>query len=76
VTSTKLFHHLQKLLKRSSVLRGFGARVSASCHAELVTIGWEQAQKQNEQYIMTGQTGSYLYMAPEVVRCEPYDEKV
>lgn len=46
------------------------------CGAELVTIGWEAAKKQNERYIMTGQTGSFLYMAPEVVRCDPYDEKV
>ena len=44
--------------------------------AELVTIGWDAAKKQNESYIMTGQAGSYLYMAPEVARCEPYNEKV
>lgn len=38
--------------------------------------GSGQAQRQNERYIMTGHTGSFLYMAPEVVRCEPYNEKV
>ncbi|KAL2346587.1 hypothetical protein Fmac_000587 [Flemingia macrophylla] len=24
---------------------------------------------------LTGETGTYVYMAPEVIRCEPYDEK-
>lgn len=33
-------------------------------------------RKVNEKYVMTGQAGSYLYMAPEVARCEPYNEKV
>ena len=27
-------------------------------------------------YKMTGMTGSFTYMAPEVTRCEPYSEKV
>lgn len=27
-------------------------------------------------YVMTGETGSYRYMAPEVMRNEPYNEKV
>ena len=30
----------------------------------------------NESYVMTGETGSYRYMAPEVFRHEPYTEKV
>ncbi|RWR79534.1 serine/threonine-protein kinase [Cinnamomum micranthum f. kanehirae] len=25
---------------------------------------------------LTGETGTYVYMAPEVIRCEPYSEKV
>ncbi|CAE7434990.1 ILK1 [Symbiodinium natans] len=31
---------------------------------------------ENEQHTMTGGVGSYLYMAPEVVRYEEYNEKV
>ena len=32
--------------------------------------------KQEDQYVMTGETGSYRYMAPEVYRHESYSEKV
>ena len=44
--------------------------------AELVTVGWEASRKKNECYRMTGQHDSYMYMAPEVIRCDPYNEKV
>ena len=30
----------------------------------------------SESYVMTGETGSYRYMAPEVFRHEAYTEKV
>ena len=30
----------------------------------------------NDKYVMTGETGSYRYMAPEVYRHEAYTEKV
>ena len=30
----------------------------------------------DDKYVMTGETGSYRYMAPEVFRHEPYTEKV
>ncbi|KAG4944412.1 hypothetical protein JHK85_049058 [Glycine max] len=29
----------------------------------------------DEEMALTGETGTYVYMAPEVIRCEPYDEK-
>ncbi|KAJ4830845.1 hypothetical protein Tsubulata_028535, partial [Turnera subulata] len=28
-----------------------------------------------EEKALTGETGTYVYMAPEVIRCEPYNEK-
>ncbi|KAF8033920.1 hypothetical protein BT93_C0258 [Corymbia citriodora subsp. variegata] len=28
-----------------------------------------------EELALTGETGTYVYMAPEVIRCEPYDKK-
>ena len=31
---------------------------------------------QHEAYLLTGRAGSFLYMAPEVVMCQPYNEKV
>ena len=33
-------------------------------------------KKMDEKYVMTGETGSYRYMAPEVFRHEVYSEKV
>jgi hypothetical protein len=48
----------------------------AGGNAELLTVGWEASKKMNECYRMTGQTDSWLYMAPEVIRQEPYNEKV
>ena len=41
-----------------------------------MTRGWQTAKKENERYLVNSQTGSFLYMAPEVVRSEPYNEKV
>ncbi|XP_048134041.1 probable serine/threonine-protein kinase DDB_G0267514 [Rhodamnia argentea] len=29
----------------------------------------------DEELALTGETGTYVYMAPEVILCEPYDEK-
>ncbi|CAJ1972919.1 unnamed protein product [Sphenostylis stenocarpa] len=29
----------------------------------------------DQEMALTGETGTYVYMAPEVIRCEPYDEK-
>ncbi|KAK7321575.1 hypothetical protein VNO77_32364 [Canavalia gladiata] len=29
----------------------------------------------DHEMALTGETGTYVYMAPEVIRCEPYDEK-
>ena len=34
------------------------------------------ASGQHEAYLLTGRAGSFLYMAPEVVMCQPYNEKV
>ncbi len=34
------------------------------------------ATGQHEAYLLTGRAGSFLYMAPEVVMCQPYNEKV
>ena len=27
-------------------------------------------------YLLTGRAGSFLYMSPEVIMCQPYNEKV
>jgi len=37
--------------------------------------GWKESEE-TANYTMTGVTGSFLYMAPEVVRSEAYNEKV
>ncbi|KAL6216840.1 hypothetical protein ACLB2K_010058 [Fragaria x ananassa] len=29
----------------------------------------------DEEMALTGETGTYVYMAPEVIQCEPYNEK-
>eukprot|EP00892_Ulva_mutabilis_P009310 jgi/Ulvmu1/6751/UM030_0086.1 len=42
---------------------------------KIATVGYTQAIK-SDVYMMTGETGSYIYMAPEVVRHEAYNEKV
>ena len=34
------------------------------------------ASGEHEAYLLTGRAGSFLYMAPEVVMCQPYNEKV
>jgi len=34
------------------------------------------SQMESDKYVMTGETGSYRYMAPEVFRYETYNEKV
>jgi len=33
-------------------------------------------QREQDQFLMTGETGSYRFMAPEVFRCEDYTETV
>lgn len=35
-----------------------------------------EAHSTHEAYSLTGGAGSFLYMAPEVVMCQPYNEKV
>jgi hypothetical protein len=41
----------------------------------MARFGWEKGHE-SSKYVMTGLTGSYVYMAPEVTRSEPYSEKV
>lgn len=43
--------------------------------AEMAAVGYTQAMR-TDVYLMTGETGSYIYMAPEVVRSQAYNEKV
>jgi hypothetical protein len=44
--------------------------------AEMARLGFSEAIKDDVQHVMTGEIGSYLYMAPEVSQNEPYSEKV
>ncbi|XP_062198775.1 uncharacterized protein LOC133901414 [Phragmites australis] len=55
-------------LKPSNVLldADLRARVADFGHARFLPDGKEA---------LTGETGTYVYMAPEVIRCEPYTEK-
>ncbi|PUZ70897.1 hypothetical protein GQ55_2G272600 [Panicum hallii var. hallii] len=55
-------------LKPSNVLLDaeLRARVTDFGHARFLPDGKEA---------LTGETGTYVYMAPEVIRCEPYTEK-
>ncbi|KAM7507448.1 hypothetical protein LguiA_017901 [Lonicera macranthoides] len=59
---------LHRDLKLSNVFMddAMHVRVADFGHARFLTDG-EKA--------LTGETGTYVYMAPEVIRCEPYDEK-
>ncbi|KAK3133447.1 hypothetical protein QOZ80_6AG0536660 [Eleusine coracana subsp. coracana] len=59
---------LHRDLKPSNVLldAGMRARVADFGHARFLPDGKEA---------LTGETGTYVYMAPEVIRCEPYTEK-
>jgi serine/threonine protein kinase len=42
----------------------------------MARLGFSEAIKDDVQLVMTGEIGSYLYMAPEVLQNEPYSEKV
>ncbi|XP_052209264.1 serine/threonine-protein kinase STY17-like [Diospyros lotus] len=44
----------------------FHVRVADFGHARFLS---------DEEKALTGETGTHVYMAPEVIRCEPYDEK-
>nr|GEW56721.1 serine/threonine-protein kinase STY17-like [Tanacetum cinerariifolium] len=55
-------------LKPSNIFMddAFHVRVADFGHARFLT---------DEEKAFTGETGTYVYMAPEVIRSEPYDEK-
>jgi len=54
--------------------------VDGSGHVKISDFGLakvvDQLKALDERYVMTGETGSYRYMAPEVFRHERYSEKV
>lgn len=54
--------------------------VDASSHVKISDFGLAKmvdiVKALDESYVMTGETGSYRYMAPEVFRHEKYNEKV
>lgn len=54
--------------------------VDASGHLKISDFGLAKivdiVKVMDEKYVMTGETGSYRYMAPEVFRHEKYSEKV
>ncbi|XP_047306647.1 serine/threonine-protein kinase STY46-like [Impatiens glandulifera] len=43
-------------------------------HVRVADFGHARFLGDNEK-ALTGETGTYVYMAPEVIKCEPYDEK-
>ncbi|KAH6761365.1 mechanosensitive channel of small conductance-like 10 [Perilla frutescens var. frutescens] len=59
---------LHRDLKPSNIFLddAFHVRVADFGHARFLT---------DEEKAMTGETGTFVYMAPEVIKCEPYDEK-
>lgn len=57
----------------SSVFKGERSNASGSGRSSRLTSMVRLASK---RYDMTGETGSYRYMAPEVFRHEPYNSKV
>ena len=54
--------------------------IDGSGHVKISDFGLakvvDQLKALDEHYVMTGETGSYRYMAPEVFRHEKYSEKV
>ena len=54
--------------------------IDGSGHVKISDFGLakvvDQLKAMDEHYVMTGETGSYRYMAPEVFRHERYTEKV
>lgn len=64
--SRELDEALSKVQSRASGSwagsRAGGAKRDAAAHVDLV-------------FDLTGRTGSYLYMSPEVTRCEPYNDR-
>ena len=54
--------------------------IDGSGHAKISDFGLakvvDQLKQLDEHYVMTGETGSYRYMAPEVFRHERYNDKV
>ncbi|KAF6152346.1 hypothetical protein GIB67_006000, partial [Kingdonia uniflora] len=48
--------------------------MDADMHVRVADFGHARFLKEKEQ-ALTGETGTYVYMAPEVIRCEPYNEK-
>ncbi|KAK2644991.1 hypothetical protein Ddye_020186 [Dipteronia dyeriana] len=45
-----------------------------ACHVRVADFGHARFLTE-EEMALTGETGTYVYMAPEVIRCEPYNEK-
>lgn len=45
-----------------------------ACHVRVADFGHARFLT-DEEKAFTGETGTYVYMAPEVIRSEPYDEK-
>mmetsp|Transcript_32511 Transcript_32511/g.103516 ORF Transcript_32511/g.103516 Transcript_32511/m.103516 type:complete len:470 (+) Transcript_32511:33-1442(+) len=63
-------------LKPANLLLDTDERIKVTDFGLSKTISEKKDAKLNETYKMTGGTGSFLYMAPEVFRHENYDNKV
>ncbi|KAG6770479.1 hypothetical protein POTOM_026163 [Populus tomentosa] len=46
-----------------------------SNHVRVADFGHARFLLDDAEMALTGETGTYVYMAPEVIRCEPYNEK-
>ncbi|KAL4372258.1 serine/threonine-protein kinase STY17-like [Arachis ipaensis] len=67
-----LHHHNPKIIHRD--LKPSNIFLDDALHVRVADFGHARFLGDQEM-ALTGETGTYVYMAPEVIRCEPYNEK-
>nr|XP_009419455.2 PREDICTED: serine/threonine-protein kinase STY17-like [Musa acuminata subsp. malaccensis] len=74
VAMALLYLHQQKPRVIHRDLKPSNILLDAATHARVTDFGHARLLADGEQ-ALTGEMGTFVYMAPEVIRCEPYTEK-